>query len=52
MESREGHGSTFRCLLPVVPRVAKNLVNLSVQSQLLVDPRELILKEAGEDLAI
>ena len=43
---------TFHCILPVASSVSESLSNLAIRSQLLVDPRELILEEGGEDLGI
>ncbi|MFQ5655896.1 MAG: sensor histidine kinase, partial [Planctomycetota bacterium] len=50
--SEEGKGSTLRLTLPLEPQVSEKLVNLALRSRLLVDPRELILEETGEDLGL
>ena len=52
VESNEGQGTTLHCYLPVEPKLSESLTNLVVRSQLLEDPRELILEEEGEDLGI
>ncbi|MEM7260613.1 MAG: ATP-binding protein [Planctomycetota bacterium] len=52
VESEAGNGCCFRCVLPVTPRVSENIVNLTIRSQLLLEPHELILAEGGEDLGI
>ena len=52
VESREGTGTTLRCFLPLEPQISDNLANLAIRSQLLENPRELILEEDGEDLGI
>ena len=48
----EGKGTTLRLTLPATPTVSESLQNLALRSQLLHDPRELILEEGGEDLGI
>ncbi len=52
IESVSGSGCTVRCTLPLTPRVSENIVNLTIRSQLLLEPHVLILEEGGEDLGI
>lgn len=52
IESAPGAGCTVRCALPLTPRLSENIVNLTIRSQLLLEPQELILEEGGEDLGI
>ena len=52
VQSCEGEGTSVHCWLPLEAPVGESLSSLSVRSQLLEDPRELILEEEGEDLGI
>ncbi|MCA8960951.1 MAG: tetratricopeptide repeat protein [Planctomycetes bacterium] len=52
VESVVGEGTVVRCSLPRNPSVCENLVNLSIRSQLLIEPQGLILEEGGQDMGI
>ena len=52
VDSEERRGTRITCRIPVKPRIRESLTRLSLPSQLIEQPRSLILEEKGEDLGI